>query len=247
MKEGFPLTLTIELPSEIEAGLIARAQARGLPLEQNVRRFLVEQFAETGPEALSVGATGVLEKEADVWVLRTGQPITAAAVDDTVNAIRQERDLANLGSLRWLIFLTPPFWFRFFWSSTRTMRRACACFSSAAERMHFARHTAFAELYSTLTRLPLPHRGTGQAGLFLDSVCARLTPVHLDAGEYRRALQEASAADIVGGAVYDFLISRCASKVKASPLYTWNLRHYSRFGAELSAIIQAPAWRIPSG
>lgn len=93
------MTLTIELPSEIEAGLIARAQARGLPLEQYVRRFLVEQFTETNPAPSSAGATGVLEKEANVWVLRTGQPIAAAAVDDTLNAIRQERDLANLGSL----------------------------------------------------------------------------------------------------------------------------------------------------
>jgi predicted nucleic acid-binding protein len=101
---------------------------------------------------------------------------------------------------------------------------------------------SLAELYSTLTRLPLSHRATAQqAGLFLDSVCARLTPVHLDSGEYRSALQEAAAGDIVGGAVYDFLISCCARKVKASSLYTWNLRHYSRFGAELSAITQAPA------
>jgi hypothetical protein len=100
---------------------------------------------------------------------------------------------------------------------------------------------SLAELYSTLTRLPLPHRATAQqAGLFLDSVCARLIPVHLDSGEYRAALQEAASADIVGGAVYDFLISRCALKVMANPPYTWNLRHYSRFGPELSSIIQTP-------
>jgi hypothetical protein len=81
------VTLTIELPSETEAGLIARAKARGLPLKQYLRRFLVEQFSETGPDAPYAGAAGVLDKEEDVWVLRTGQPITAAVVDDTLNAI----------------------------------------------------------------------------------------------------------------------------------------------------------------
>jgi hypothetical protein len=79
------------------------------------------------------------------------------------------------------------------------------------------------------------------AELFLESVCARLAPVHLDAWKYRSALQEAAAAAIVGGAVYDFLISCLARKVKANFLYTWNLRHYSRFGAEFSAIAHAPA------
>jgi predicted nucleic acid-binding protein len=106
-----------------------------------------------------------------------------------------------------------------------------------------AAHT-LAEVYSTLTRLPPPHRATTQqAKLFLDSVCDRLTPVGLDAAEYHAALREAAALDVVGGAFYDFLISRCALKVKANPLYTWNLRHYTRFGAELLELVQSPTYK----
>jgi len=41
-----------------------------------------------------------LEKELGVWVLHTGQPLSATVVDDTLNAIREERDSANLDSLR---------------------------------------------------------------------------------------------------------------------------------------------------
>src|SRR5580658_9270585 len=38
------------------------------------------------------------EKESGLWVLRTGQPIDPAVIDRTLTAIRDERDLGNLGS-----------------------------------------------------------------------------------------------------------------------------------------------------
>jgi len=38
------MTVTIELPPEIEAGLLAQAEARGLPLPQYVQHLLREQF-----------------------------------------------------------------------------------------------------------------------------------------------------------------------------------------------------------
>jgi predicted nucleic acid-binding protein len=97
------------------------------------------------------------------------------------------------------------------------------------------------ETYSTLTRIPLPHRATpAQADLFLDNVCQRLDSVSLEATEYRDAIRQASIAWIAGGAVYDFLISRCALKVKADALYTWNTQHFSRFGSEFSQIVRIP-------
>ena len=40
-----------------------------------------------------------LEKESGLWVLRTGQPIDLTVIDRTLTAIRDERDLANLGPL----------------------------------------------------------------------------------------------------------------------------------------------------
>ncbi len=38
------MTVTIELPPEVEAGIIARAKALGIPLPAYVRQLLLEQF-----------------------------------------------------------------------------------------------------------------------------------------------------------------------------------------------------------
>ena len=40
-----------------------------------------------------------LEKESGLWVLRTGQPVDPAVIERTLTAIRDERDLGNLGPL----------------------------------------------------------------------------------------------------------------------------------------------------
>jgi AbrB family looped-hinge helix DNA binding protein len=44
-----------------------------------------------------VRGTGPLTKEHGVWVFHAGQPLSAAATDEMVQQIREERDLANLG------------------------------------------------------------------------------------------------------------------------------------------------------
>ena len=47
------MTVTIELPPEIEAGLVAQAEAQGLPLPQYVEHLLKEQFASYADPDLS--------------------------------------------------------------------------------------------------------------------------------------------------------------------------------------------------
>jgi hypothetical protein len=92
------MTITLPLQPREEAKLIAIAQAKGLSADALVREAIDNILAaESVP---SSGATGVFQKEEDVWVLRTGQPISATAVEDILNGIRQERDLASLGPLR---------------------------------------------------------------------------------------------------------------------------------------------------
>lgn len=44
-----------------------------------------------------IRVTVPLQKERGVWVYRTGQKIPAAAVDDTIRQIREERSRAALG------------------------------------------------------------------------------------------------------------------------------------------------------
>ena len=41
--------------------------------------------------------TGPLIKEHGVWVFHSDEPLPASAIDDVLQQIREERDLANLG------------------------------------------------------------------------------------------------------------------------------------------------------
>jgi hypothetical protein len=89
------MSITLHLPPEIEAGLIAEAEARGVPVD-NLLEEVVRRFAEVNIP-VQPSAAGRLQKEAGAWVLSTGEPMSPDLVQDTLNALRQERDLGNLG------------------------------------------------------------------------------------------------------------------------------------------------------
>jgi len=90
------MSITLHLPPEIEAGLLAVAEARGVSVD-NLLQEVIRRFAERDTPIQSPRAAGRLELEDGVWVLNTGQPISPDIVQDTLDAIRQERDLDNLG------------------------------------------------------------------------------------------------------------------------------------------------------
>jgi predicted nucleic acid-binding protein len=97
------------------------------------------------------------------------------------------------------------------------------------------------EVYSTLTRMPGRHRiSSEQAMLFVGSIRERLSLVSLDGQEYATMLQSSADLGIVGGSIYDALLAHCAIKVGAQTIYTWNLRHYSQFGAEVTRLLRTP-------
>ena len=106
-----------------------------------------------------------------------------------------------------------------------------------------AAHSA-AELYATMTRLPVrPRIGSDQALLFIESLQKRLTLISLDSAEYLDMLSEISAKQLIGGIVYDALVAACARKAKASVLYTWNLRDFERLKFDNGPDIRTPADR----
>jgi AbrB family looped-hinge helix DNA binding protein len=56
---------------------------------------------ETAGEQITlrpVRGTGPLTKEHGVWVFHSGHPLSASATDKMLEQIREERDLANLGT-----------------------------------------------------------------------------------------------------------------------------------------------------
>ncbi|HUY14771.1 MAG TPA: PIN domain-containing protein [Terriglobia bacterium] len=100
---------------------------------------------------------------------------------------------------------------------------------------------SLAEVYATVTRLPGKLRLSGdQVLLFLENIRERLAIIALDAEEYYSAIEEAAAAGIAGGTVYDALLARCALKAKAEIIYTWNVKHFRQFGPEVTRRIKTP-------
>ena len=100
---------------------------------------------------------------------------------------------------------------------------------------------SLAEVYSTLTRMPGKHRISGeQAMLFIASIRERLSTIALDGNEYADVLAVSAARGIVGGGIYDALLAHCAIKAKAEAIYSWNGRHYSLCGPEVTQRLRVP-------
>jgi len=100
---------------------------------------------------------------------------------------------------------------------------------------------SLAELYATATRLPGKQRLSGeQVLLFVENVRERLSVVSLTPDEYFSALRDAAEVGIVGGTVYDALLSRCAMKAEAEFIYTWNVKHFQQFSPDITRRLRTP-------
>jgi hypothetical protein len=89
--------------------------------------------------------------------------------------------------------------------------------------------------------MPGKHRISGeQAMLFVASIRERFAITALDGDEYADALQSSAALGIVGGAINDAMLARCAVKAKAKTIYTWNARHYTLCGREVVGLLRTP-------
>lgn len=100
---------------------------------------------------------------------------------------------------------------------------------------------SLAEFYSTLTRLPAPNRASPQqTQRFIENITQQLGFIYLNSEEYRIALRQAAGMGIEGGILYDYLLACCALKAGADIIYTWNLKHFQRFGPEVLEKLQSP-------
>jgi len=116
-----------------------------------------------------------------------------------------------------------------------------AVYLSAAKNHSSCAAHSLAELYATLTRLPGKRRMSGeQALLCVEETRTRLTTVTLEESEYCSVINDSAREGIIGGTIYDALIARCALKVKATTIYTWNLAHFRRLGGEIAKRVQTP-------
>lgn len=114
-------------------------------------------------------------------------------------------------------------------------------FAGAGKRNSSCGAHSLAELYSTLTSLPLkPMIAADQAMLFLEDVRLRLSLIPLDEADYFLALERSAGNGISGGRIYDALLLQCALKAKAEVIYTWNLKHFQQLAPDLARMIKTP-------
>lgn len=101
-------------------------------------------------------------------------------------------------------------------------------------------HT-LADIYAAMTVLPVkPMIPPEQVLLFVEEAYKRLTVVSLNAAEYFETIHKAAGQGITGGRVYDALLLRCAAKVKAQTIYTWNLKHFQAVAPDLVERMRTP-------
>ncbi|MBI5242303.1 MAG: PIN domain-containing protein [Elusimicrobia bacterium] len=128
-----------------------------------------------------------------------------------------------------------------FWGDHPLHEASAGLFAGAQRRRSSCAAHSLAELYSTLTSLPLrPAIAPEQARLFLQDVRERLAAVTLSEAEYHAILDQAARQRVSGGRVYDLLLLRCAAKAKAERIYTWNIKHFQRLSPSLAARIRTP-------
>lgn len=99
-----------------------------------------------------------------------------------------------------------------------------------------------AEVYSTMTRLPVkPAIPTEQALLFIRQIQERFEVVALDAGEYIETVERLAERGIARSYIFDGVITSAAAKWGAEIIYTWDVDDFLRVAPEeIRGRIQTP-------
>lgn len=128
-----------------------------------------------------------------------------------------------------------------FWGGHRDHAASIKLLGAANKKQSACALHTLAEVYAAMTALPIrPMLPPEQVMLFVQEVRDRLTLVPLDESEYFETIQQAASAGFTSGRVSDALLLRCAVKVKAQTIYTWNLKHFQALAPGLAARIRTP-------
>lgn len=88
------MAVTLNLPPDVEQAYLAEAQAKGVPVDQLLRDFLIAGQ----PNPSCSPDQGSLERLNDgMWALRSSQPISVETVNEVIETLRRERDSGNPG------------------------------------------------------------------------------------------------------------------------------------------------------
>ena len=128
-----------------------------------------------------------------------------------------------------------------FWRGHAQHEASLKLFAAANKKKSACALHTLAEVYATMTALPVKHLiPTEQSLLFIQEVRDRCTIVALDEDEYYGAIAQTAEAGFSSGRIYDALLLRSAAKVKAETIYTWNLKHFRAINPRLADRIHTP-------
>ena len=92
------MTVTLNLPPEIERAFQGEARARGLSLDEFLSEVVLARSGVARDESAVGGfSSGRLMYDEGVPILRTGHAISVSVVKETLERIRRERERAVLG------------------------------------------------------------------------------------------------------------------------------------------------------
>ena len=128
-----------------------------------------------------------------------------------------------------------------FWRGHPDHESSLKLVSAADKRKSVCAAHTLAEVYATMTALPVKDViPTDQALLFVQEVRDRFTIVTLTGDEYYSTIQQAAERGLMSGRIYDALILRCAAKVNAEVIYTWNLKHFRSIRPDIADRMRTP-------
>ena len=128
-----------------------------------------------------------------------------------------------------------------FWRGHPQHEASLKLVSAANKRKSACAMHTLAEVYATMTALPVKDViPPDQALLFVQEVRDRLMIVTLTEDEYYKTIEQAAALRFTSGRIYDALLLRCATKVKAEVIYTWNLKHFQAINPTVADRIRTP-------
>jgi predicted nucleic acid-binding protein len=127
------------------------------------------------------------------------------------------------------VFLDTSVFVAAFWGDHAQHSSSVALVKTATPGKAFCAAHTVAEVYSTMTRLPVkPPIPTEQALLFIRQIRELFTVVALSDEEHFETIERLAGSGLARSYIYDGLIMTAASKSGADVIYTWDINDFQR-------------------
>jgi predicted nucleic acid-binding protein len=129
-----------------------------------------------------------------------------------------------------------------FWGDHSQHLSSVALVRNATPKTAFCAAHTVAEVYSTMTRLPVkPPIPAEQALLFIRQMRERFTVVALTEKDYFATVERLAENGIAKSYIFDGLIMTAAAKSSADAIYTWDIDDFQRVSPpETVKLIRTP-------